>query len=69
VTIGRIDEDIAIDVDVDVDVDKRRLVGRDLSLEIQGVPPTHEHLRIKGVSRNSAGVETFFTPHTLHPLH
>jgi hypothetical protein len=23
-------------------------------------PPTHEHLRIKEVPRNSAGVETFF---------
>jgi isoleucyl-tRNA synthetase len=37
--------------------------------QIQGVPPTQKHLRIKGVPRNSAGVETFFTPHTLHPLH
>jgi hypothetical protein len=43
------------------------------SFMIQGVqpthPPTHEHLGIKGVPRNSAGVETFFAPHALHLLH
>jgi hypothetical protein len=37
-------------------------------IDVQGVPRTHEHLRIKGVPRNSAGVETFFIPHTLHLL-
>jgi hypothetical protein len=37
--------------------------------KIEGVPPSYEHLRIKRVPRHSAGVETFFTPHTLHPLH
>jgi hypothetical protein len=36
---------------------------------LQSVPPTQEHLRIKGIPRNSVGVEKFFTPHTLHPLH
>jgi hypothetical protein len=38
------------------------------SHQLQGVAPTHEHLRRKGVQRNSTGVETFFIPHTLHPV-
>jgi hypothetical protein len=52
-------------------IQSRELVSlalRDPHFLLQGVPPTHEHLRIKGVPRNSADVETFFTPHTLHPL-
>jgi hypothetical protein len=36
---------------------------------IQGVPRTHEHLRIMGVASNSVWAESFFIPHTLNLLH